>query len=59
MECKWGKLRNGAPALFARKPNTKNFYFIDNDMFEAMKKEGVMSAFERFTLLGDIFSVPV
>lgn len=58
LEAKWTHLRNGAPMLVARKPGTKTWYYVDLRMWQAMQREGIAAAFERFTLLGDIFSVP-
>lgn len=59
LEARWTKTRTGAPIIVARKPGTKTYWAVSNDMFEAIKVEGVLPAFERFTLLGDIFSVPI
>jgi hypothetical protein len=59
LEAKWTKTSAGAPIIVARKPGTETFFAVGNDMFEAMKSEGVLPAFERFTLLGDIFSVAI
>lgn len=59
LEAKWGKARNGAPFIFARMPQAddKSFYIVDREMWDAMKKEGVFPAFERFTMLGAFFSI--
>ena len=59
LEAKWIKTSAGKPVIVARKPTTQEWYMVDRSMFEEMKKEGVLPAFERHTLLGDIFSLPV
>ncbi len=58
LEARWTKTRNGAPIITARKSGGK-WFVIDRNMWAAMQKEGIVLAFERFTLLGDIFSAAV
>lgn len=42
------------------KPHQKNqWWTVTPKMFKDMEKEGIKEAFDRYTLLGDIFSVPV
>lgn len=59
LDAKWTTTSACAPIIVARKPGTKTYYAIGRDMFAAMKTEGVLPAFERFTILGDLFSVPI
>lgn len=56
LQARWTRTRRGAPIISANAG--KGWYVVSNDMWTAMKSEGVKPAFERFTLLGDIFSVP-
>ncbi len=59
LSAKWGRNSAGAPLLFARDDSKgKAWYAVARDMWQAMQSEGVKPAFERFTLLGDIFSLP-
>lgn len=57
LEARWSRTRSGAPIIAARKPGG-TWFVVACDMWDAMKSEGIKPAFERFTLLGDIFSVP-
>lgn len=59
LEARWTHSRYGAPIIVAREPNTKTWWHVSHDMWTAMGKEGVLKAFKRFILLGDIFSVSV
>jgi len=59
LEAKWTKTRKGQPVIVARNPTTRTWYVVDRSMFKDMKKEGVLPAFERHTLLGDVFSLPL
>lgn len=64
LEAKWGKLRSGAPAIFARDPSAKSkhqresWWMVDNSMWQRAAKVGIKQAFEEHTLLGDFFSIP-
>jgi hypothetical protein len=58
LEAKWGRTRHGAPAIFARKPGTQTWWMITKSMWADAQSEGLASAFERHTMLGDIFSIP-
>jgi hypothetical protein len=57
LQAKWTKTRLGAPIIAARKPGTRGWFLVYRDMWKDMNAEGVVSAFERFTLLGDIFYI--
>lgn len=57
LEARWTKTRRGSPIIAAREPG-KLWCVIDSRMWEDMKVEGVRPAFERYTALLDIFSVP-
>ena len=65
LEARWTKTRNGAPCIVVRNPSAKHkhqketWWMVDNAMWESAKKFGVMEAFDRHTLLGDIFSIGV
>jgi hypothetical protein len=56
LQARWTRTRLGAPIISANAG--KGWYVVGRDMWNAMKAEGVRPAFERFTLLGDIFSIP-
>jgi len=63
LEAKWTKTRSGAPIIVARYPKAEEkhqrerFWFVDQKMFDNMQEVGIVEAFERATLLGDIFSI--
>ena len=63
LEAKWTKTRRGAPIIVARYPKAEEkhqrelFWFVDQKMFDNMQEVGIVEAFERATLLGDIFSI--
>jgi hypothetical protein len=57
LQARWTRTRVGAPIIAAR-AGQGTWFVIGRDMWDAMKSEGVKEAFDRFTLLGDIFSVP-
>lgn len=65
LEAKWGKVNGGTPAIFVRNPKAEakhqreTWWMITNRMFDDMKEVGIVEAFTRHTLLGDIFSVEV
>lgn len=65
LEAKWGKTSRGTPAIFARWPGATlnhqrtTWWMVDANMFENMKKDGVLPAFNGHTLLGDLFSIGV
>ena len=62
LEARWG-YRNRKRILCARDPNAhaahqrNTWWYVDKDMFEAMKRDGVREAFTNHTLLGDYFSI--
>jgi len=56
LDARWTHTRTGAPIIACRLPG-KAWYVVDAKMFKAMEAEGVKPAFERFTLLGDYFSI--
>lgn len=57
LQARWTKTRRGAPIISAS--NGNGWYVVDKDMWESMKKYGVMETFSNYTLLGDYFSIPV
>jgi len=57
LEARWTRTSLNAPIIAARRPGEK-WYVIDRRMWDCMKTEGIKSAFERFTLLGDFFFIP-
>lgn len=62
LEAKWGKTRQGAPMMFARNPNgaphqRNSWWAVDSNMWDAMKRNGVLEGFHNATLLADFFSV--
>jgi len=57
LEARWTRTRSGAPIIAARASAKSRWYLVNVTMWSAMKQEGVLPAFERFTLLGDVFSV--
>jgi hypothetical protein len=64
LEARWTHNRNGAPIIVARDPQAssehqrKTWWHVGQTMWDTMKVVGIKEAFERHTLLGDIFSVP-
>lgn len=65
LEARWSRTSGGAPIMVARNPQATakhqrdKWWLVDNAMWQAMQKQGVLEAFTNHTLLGDIFSVPV
>jgi hypothetical protein len=59
LEARWTRSRHGAPIIVARKSGSSTWWHVGQDMWKRMIQIGVIPAFERHTLLGDIFSVPV
>jgi hypothetical protein len=64
LEARWGRTRNGAPAIFVRNPQSKlrhqreSWWMVTGSMFNAMKRDGVLEGFENCTLIADVFSIP-
>lgn len=64
LEARWSRTSNGAPAIFVRNPKATlahqrdKWWMVTGGMFKAMAKVGVIEAFDRHTMLGDIFSIP-
>jgi hypothetical protein len=64
LEARWTHNRNGAPIIVARDPQGRSdhqrvsWWHVGKTMWQAMKTEGIKAAFDRHTLLGDVFSVP-
>lgn len=62
LEARWSK-HNGRPCMAVRNPSAKlthqrlKWWVITNQMWEAMKQDGVLMGFENSTLLGDVFSI--
>lgn len=63
LEARWTRNRNGAPIMSARDPNAKlkhqqaKWWFVDKSMWDDMNSVGIREAFDRHTLLGDVFSI--
>ena len=63
LEARWTHNRNGAPIIVCRDPLAKakhqreTWWHIGQKMWDSMKEVGVREAFDRCTLLGDIFSI--
>jgi hypothetical protein len=64
LEAKWGKLHSGRPAIFVRNPKSElahqrdKWWLLTGSMFDSMQNEGVVEAFDRHTILGDVFAIP-
>lgn len=62
LEARWSKVR-GAPIIVVRNPNAntnhqrEQWWVCDKYMFEDMKKDGIIEAFDNHTILGDILSI--
>lgn len=65
LEAKWSKTSRGRPILVARWPAAKSrhqresWWAVDAQMFESMKRSGVIDGFDGATMLGDLFSFPI
>jgi hypothetical protein len=63
LEAKWGKVRGGTPAIFARDPQAKLkhqrgvWWYVDAALWKEAQRIGLREAFDRATVLGDLFSV--
>ncbi len=57
LEAKWSKTQRGSPYLLAREVGAKTWFVITANMFERMKKVGILEAFKEHTLLGDVLSI--
>ena len=63
LEAKWTRTHKGAPIIVVRNPNStekhqrERWYRVDQKMFDDMQKVGILEAFDRATLLADIFSI--
>lgn len=63
LEAKWSKNRNGRPIIVLRDPKActahqrEIWWTLSADMFAAMRSVGIREAFNRCTILGDMFSV--
>lgn len=61
LEARWTRTRNGAPIMVTRNPNSEfkhqreRWWYVDKPMWDDMSSVGVAEAFDRHTLLGDIF----
>lgn len=63
LEAKWGRTRNGAPIILARKPTglphqRTTWWAMHGTLWADAKTEGLVSAFDRHTLIADFFSIP-
>jgi hypothetical protein len=63
LEARWGRTRLGAPVIFVRNPNANaahqrnQWWMVTKSMFDAAQTVGALEAFDRETLLGDVFSI--
>jgi len=57
LEAKWSKTSTGRPIIIARRPGTKQFYFISASVYFDMKRFGIAEAWESWTVLADVFSL--
>ena len=63
LEARWGKTREGAPAIFARWPGgekhqREQWWMVDQGMWDLMEVHGIEAGFDHATALGCFFSVP-
>lgn len=56
VECKWGRLSNGGPAIFGR-AHTGAWVVIDAKMWKDAGIVGILEAFQNHTTLIEFFSV--
>lgn len=61
LEAKWSRTRAGKRILLARDPLSKSttWWHVSDAMKRDMEKHGVKEAFDRYTLLGAFFSIPI
>ncbi len=63
LEAKWSRNSKGAPIIVVRNPASQrehqrtSWWFVDRSMWETAAKVGVVEAFDRHTLLGDVFAI--
>lgn len=57
-EARWTKTRLGAPIIVARQPGKTTWWAVTASMWAKAQQKGFPAAFESFTLLGDVFSIP-
>lgn len=63
LEARWSRTSRGAPAIFVRNPKSDNdhrrnkWWMVTSGMFKDMAAIGILEAFDRHTLIGDIFSI--
>ena len=64
LEARWTKTSKGQPCIVVRDPEGRSkhqretWWTISASMWKAMQEEGARPAFDRCTLLGDLFSLP-
>jgi hypothetical protein len=59
LEARWSRTQAGQPCLCLRKPGDRNWYVINDRMWEDFKTGAdPVEVFERHTLLGSFFSIP-
>lgn len=63
LEARWSRTRAGAPIILARKPaglphQRTTWWAMHGAFWTDAREVGVLEAFDRHTLLGDVFSVP-
>lgn len=65
LEARWTRTQHGAPVMVVRHPQAQSehqrrtWWMVDNGMWQAMAKIGILEAFDRHTMLGNIFSIPI
>ncbi len=63
LEAKWGKNSKGAPIIFARNPmatlahQRNSWWAVNASMWKDMSSSGIIKAFDKYTILGEIFSI--
>jgi len=59
LTAKWTKTRRGAPFIMCKRADTGQWFIVDGDVWETMKKVGIIEGWEQHTALGHIFSIGV
>lgn len=64
IECKWSRTRTGAPIIVGKTDTVGRdgkpiWAYIDGEMWDDAKRQGLKAAFEAHTALIGFFSIPV
>jgi hypothetical protein len=63
LEAKWSRTSKGAPIIVVRNPaatlehQRTRWWFADQRLWNDAAKVGIVEAFDRHTLLGDVFAI--